>query len=561
MAPPDFAAIARVLIAEGRSYHVDFLSAFDVTPGGKRPRDVQTVAQAIAETIVAFANSDGGDLLVGVEASGHVSGVPFDRDALLYLGRAPEMLVESPDFGVRVHEIELDGRTLLLFRVVATSTTIAVTADGKCLWRKDDTNRPVAPHEIERRRNEHRGDTHYEAEPVPRATLDDLAFPDHPRVRELMNMFGGEREHLLRYWNLSEGRNGHLVLKRAALLLFAREPLRWHPNNRVRLRRILGDDPGYGANKRTRETELLGPIVPLLASARAALREALAVERRTGDLFAVAAVLPEEAVDECLVNALVHRNYAVEGNAIEILVYPDRLEFLSPGGLPKPLTINDLKRRNGAHRARNPLLMRVLRDLRETRDEGEGMRRIFGAMSQVELHEPELEERADTFIIRLSTRSRYSEETQAWLASYGPYGLMPNQRKYVTALAAAKDSQLSVDKLARQLGESFDVTSDALAKLEELGIVWHKAKTRVYHLVQPLSVPHERLFRRIAASSSGDLERTYTIEELSLLLQVPGLGVKRSLDRFKDSGIIESDEQGRWRFGPSLREYIAQRDT
>ena len=571
--------IARELIVQGRSYYVELVSAVRLSPEGRVARDLQDIARDIGEAIVAFANSDGGDLLVGVEESGQVTGIPYDGDKLLYLVQAPKYQVEAPDFGVRVHEVMLDDRRVLLFRVVGTSSTIAVTAEGRCLWRKDDASRPVAPHEIERRRDEHRGDTHDEAEPVPRATLDDIAFPPHPRIDELMRTFRDDRELVLRYWNLVEGRNGHLVLKRAALLLFAREPLRWHPNNRVRLRRILGEDPGYGADKRTRESEHLGPIVPLIGAVKAALRTSLEVERRLDGHFVVSHTLPEQAVDECLLNALVHRNYAIEGNAIEVLVYPDRVEFHSPGALPRPLTLDDLRRQNGAHRARNPLIMRVLRDLRETRDEGEGMRRIFGAMSQVELHEPQLEERADTFIVRLSTRSRYNEDTQSWLASYGPFGLQPRHRKYVIALREAsytapsarraggrkggfpRRTGHSIDRLARQLGESFDVTRQALAELEELGLVWHRARSRAYHLVEPFNVPSERFYRLLTGESSVvEPDATFTHDGLVSLLHSPGAAAaRRDIDSLQAMGALEPAGRGKWRLGPSFRAYLVQR--
>jgi len=152
---------------------------------------------------------------------------------------------------------------------------------------------------------------------------------------------------LLRYWNLVEQRNGSVVLRRAALLLFAKNALRWHPNNRVRIRRVLGNEPGYGQHLRSQERELLGPVAGLLADVRLVLHDLLERESRQEQLFSTSTLLPEDAVDECLVNAVVHRNYAIEGQAVEILLFPDRVEFKSPGRLLDPLTLEDLRAQKG----------------------------------------------------------------------------------------------------------------------------------------------------------------------------------------------------------------------
>jgi len=560
--PSEHQDLVRVLLDQGESYYVEFKSAWHFTAEGERqPRDRKLIARDIGEAVVAFANSDGGDLLVGVEDSGQITGVPYEDDKLLYLIQAPTRQVKDLDLGVRVHDISIDGHRVLLFRT-AESSTVAVTAEGRCLWRKKATSEPVAPAEIERRRHEQRGDTRYESEPIPGATLEDLVFPELPRLTELLGRFNGDREALLRYWNLVEGRNGHLVLRRAALLLFAREPLRWHPNNRVRIRRILGDSPEFGATHRASDSEVSGPITALIDGSQRMLQQILTVQSRGNLLFAAAQVLPSEATDECIVNAVAHRNYAIEGLAIEVLVYTDRVEFHSPGTLPSPLTITELRQRRGAHRSRNPLIMRVLRDLGWALDQGEGMRRIFGAMSQVELHEPELEQRAGTFIVRLSTRSLHPEAVQALLAAYGPFGLQPRERKYVNALNTAGGMR-SVDKIARDLSESFDATKRALTTLEERGIVWHAPKSRTYHLVQPLNVLHERFFRLLEeAGGTIDPHTLITLPDLQVLLKHPDARTTlEAAARLRDSGILEPDGSKRWRLGPSFREYLARRSA
>ena len=302
----------------------------------------------------------------------------------------------------------------------------------------------------------------------------------------------------------------------------------------------------------------------MLQLASAVLSRSLEREARQESLFSISELLPMDAVQECLVNAAAHRNYAIEGQAIEVLIYPDRVEFRSPGNLPAPITIPDLMAQKGVHRSRNPLIMRVLRDLGWARDQGEGMRRIFGSMRQMELHEPELALEADTFVVRLSTRSLYDDSTQAWIASYGPFGLVPEERRYVVALRQA-GGRLSVDKLARRVSEPYDETKRALSRLERKHLVWHARQSRTYRLVEPLNVPHERA---LAALDADGIEVTGkrvadVIIDLDALQRIAKTEDPRAaLDlatRWKESGILTPAGKKQWKLGQSFLEYLARR--
>ncbi|MBI2894214.1 MAG: putative DNA binding domain-containing protein [Deltaproteobacteria bacterium] len=558
----EFEALVRALLAGGESYYVEFKSAFHYGPEGKAPRELASVAGDIAGAVVAFGNSDGGDLVVGAEDSGALTGIPWKGDQLNYLLQVPASRVTGT-VSVKVHDVTLDGYRVLLYRVEEQAGPPLVTVGGRCLWRKGTSTEPVPPAEIERRRSSRLGDTTYEAQPVPAAALTDLKIPwGDVGLRPSLRGFATKQDlvGLLRYWNLLEARNGSVVLRRAALLLFGADPLRWHPNNRVRVRRVLGEAEGFGRDLRTHETEIPGPICTLPRQAIARLRSSIELEARRDTLFSTSQLLPAEAVDECVVNAVAHRNYAIEGSAIEVLLYPDRVEFRSPGGLPEPLLLEDLRQQRGVHRARNPLIMRVLRDLGWARDQGEGMRRIFGAMSQVELHEPGLEVSGDTFILRLSTVSRYDEVTQAWIAAYGPFGLQPDERKYMVELRQQRGS-LSVDRLARALGESYDQTKSSLASLDAKGLVWHAHKSRTYRLVEPLKVPLERAYRlleRAGLPPDGGV-RLSRSDLASLAGNADARGLDALLDRFRESGVLTPAGKGRWRFGASILEYLRDR--
>lgn len=563
MTPEEELDLVRAIIAGGESYYAEFKSAWHYGADGKAPRRPGEIADDIARTVVAFANAEGGDLLVGVEDDGAVTGLAPDEGVHRFLVNVPGERVEG-DPGVRVRTIAIDGERVLWFRVEEARDEPVITSDGRCLAREGAATRPILPREIERRRQHRRGDRSYEATPVPGASIGDLDLDAIDTAARSAGSGGHlahlDPEELLQYWNLAEARNGTLVLKRAALLLFARRALRWHPNNRLRLRRVHGSEEGYGRGLRTRERDIEGPILHILRRASQAVHGALTVEAQDEELFMERQLLPREAIREVLVNAVAHRNYAIEGQAIEVLLFPDRMEVRSPGRLPEPITVQDLVRQRGVHRSRNPLVMRVLRDLGWSRDQGEGMRRIFGSMRQVELHQPELEEVADTFVVRLSTRSIYDQSTQAWIAAYGPFGLRPEDRRYMIELRDVGGS-LSTDKLARRLGEGFDDTKRHLERLERLGLLWRRKGHRTFHVVQPANVPHERALRRLRrhAGSPGSGTRLDR-DGLRQVFEAPDeRSFESNLAQWQQAGILQPAGRGRWRLGSSFLEYLEQR--
>ena len=110
---------------------------------------------------------------------------------------------------------------------------------------------------------------------------------------------------------------------------------------------------------------------------------------------------PVDAVREAIVNAVAHRDYAREGTDIEVSLYRDRMEIISPGRLPNGVTVE--KMREGVVRvARNELLKEILRDYGYIEHFGMGIRyRIIESMRSHNGTEPDLVEEDDRFIVRL----------------------------------------------------------------------------------------------------------------------------------------------------------------
>ena len=114
---------------------------------------------------------------------------------------------------------------------------------------------------------------------------------------------------------------------------------------------------------------------------------------------------PLEAVREALVNAVAHRDYTITVIDIELSIYTDRIEIISPGRLPNTVTVD--KMRAGYRATRNELIKEVLRDYRYIEATGLGVpRRIIEGMRAHNGTESDLIEEDDRFLVRLWKEAR-----------------------------------------------------------------------------------------------------------------------------------------------------------
>ncbi len=112
-----------------------------------------------------------------------------------------------------------------------------------------------------------------------------------------------------------------------------------------------------------------------------------------------------EAVREALVNSVCHRDYTISVTDIELSMYSDRLDVVSPGRLPNTVTVEKMKQ--GYRAARNELLKDVLRDYNYVEHRGMGIPyKLIPAMLSHNGTEPEFFEEEHQFIVRLFKRPR-----------------------------------------------------------------------------------------------------------------------------------------------------------
>lgn len=420
-------------MALGESQFREFKSALQGLPALKGPRPARDIRRDICETLVGFANADGGELYVGVEDDGTVTGIPHGVADVASFVEATRDGVhkDTPMPPPRISRIDLDGKLVLAFTVTKSIDNIILTSAGRCLQRRDRETVPVAFHTIqfERREQLSRGyDRRYVDGPGVDALDPALLLTV---AKDVAPSFSSEK--LLQLLDLADFDGVAVKLRQAALLLFAKEVSRWHPRCQVRVLRVAGTELKTGREYNVvRDEVIVGNILTLLVTSWEAVRPHLIQTRlESSGLFEERITYPDAACREALTNAIAHRDYSDEGRGIEVYVFDDRMEVKSPGALLSTVTVDDLKALKGTHESRNPILARGLREVGYMREIGEGVRRIFLLMKENDLIEPELRSEADSFSITLHHESIFSERDQRWLEGFEALHLTPEEMKVV----------------------------------------------------------------------------------------------------------------------------------
>lgn len=195
----------------------------------------------------------------------------------------------------------------------------------------------------------------------------------------------------------------------AAILLFGRTPNRFLAHAGIDAAAFPGIEKDYAAKERS---VLRGPMTPLFDASGAVVEngvveQALEFVRRNTPVTAtleegrrVEKFVYPTVIRESIVNALIHRDYLLSSTDIELSIYANRLEIISPGRLPNGITSDRM--RTGCRAARNQLLKDVMRDYSYLEHMGMGIPRKIIRGMQTHIHTtPELVEDGERFILRL----------------------------------------------------------------------------------------------------------------------------------------------------------------
>jgi ATP-dependent DNA helicase RecG len=301
-------------------------------------------------------------------------------------------------------------------------------------------------------------------------------------------------EDILRRYGLIADRNGHSVPTLAALLIFGREPVHWHPRCGIDFVRWEGTERKHGEELNiAKRIRIEAPLAVLIRQARESIQPFIRERQQLHDLFFKERLeYPTFAWQEAIVNAVAHRDYSLQGAPIEIWMYEDRMEIRSPGPPPAPVSLDALNRAERVHFSRNPLLVRVLADLRYMRDLGEGIPRIFSEMDRAGCYPPRFEV-VGGFVFQVMLRNEpiYDRATLDWLEAFKDLNLSGDQKRTL-AYAHAHGNRFTSREFQKVIGTDIYGASYAIKDLIRKGVVRSTGKrSRIYEVHEPLRVSDE----------------------------------------------------------------------
>jgi ATP-dependent DNA helicase RecG len=325
-------------------------------------------ANELAKDLVCFANTDGGQIVIGVAEDRTVVGVqdpdPVHRsiDNVAYNNCEPPITVVQ-------ETVKLDdGKTVIVINVPKGAQRPYRTNRGRYYIRTTSGCRDASREEL-LRLFQATESLYYDETPLPRLGLADLdlAALDRYLDRTGQQQLAEDPERLLRNWGLLA--NGHPTV--AGMLLLGREPQRHLPFAQINAARFPGLD---SAGEPSDRKDITGRLLDVIDDAQRFLRIHLAFPHEIrGFEPEPKPEIPEEALREAIVNAVAHRDYTVQG-PIRLFIFDDRLEIHTPGRPPN--TVTEEAMRAGVHVVRNPRLYARLSDAGLVTRAGTGIRRI-----------------------------------------------------------------------------------------------------------------------------------------------------------------------------------------
>ena len=517
----------------------------------------------IFDAVVAFANTDGGDIYLGVENNGEVTGLhethrnPITLSAYIANNTVPPISVRT--------EV-LDGeKQVLRISVPKSHGGIAATASGKILRRRiklDGTpeNIPMYPTEISTRLSSLRL-LDYSAMLVNDAAIDDFDPLETERLRKSISAYSGDKlllelqdDELFKAMGFVRESEGRLIPTITGLLMIGRKRMiEMHIPTHQASFQVL-----EGSNVKVNEDISL----PLLALIERLID--FTNVRNTAHEFEIGSYrmsIPDfdkRAVREAIVNAFSHRDYTKMGR-VRVCIADEGLRIANPGGFIEGVTINSLL--TAEPQGRNPLLSDALKRVGLAERTGRGIDRIFEGSLLYGKQPPDYSASTATTVSLLIPRCAYDPQITRLVAKEQSRTGRPFSIHMLLVLKALQESPGSS---VRQLSAATNFSETVIRTLLENAIVaglaeeYGSGRSRTYILKREsygegnnttgylrqtdIYEPQHPEMILSLASSRDYISRA----DVMSLLHVTGPEAYRALKKLADAGKLEPINKGRY---------------
>ena len=333
----------------------------------------------IFEAVVAFANTEGGDLYLGIEDNGKVTGVHKDHENILTVNA---FIANNtvPPISVRSEIID-DILPVLRISVPKTYSGITATISGKILRRQlkangEPENVPMYPAMFATRLSDLRL-MDYSSMPLLQSSLEDFDPIEVERLRQVIASYNGEKnlldltdEDLYKALGLVREQNNTLFPTVTGILLIGKtDAIRQHIPTHAAVFQVL-----EGTEVRNNDDFVL-PLLQTIERLNNGIEARNPEQEIEMGIFRVPAPeFDKRAIREALVNAFSHRDYSKMGR-VRVTISDDGLTISNPGGFIEGVSINNLL--TAEPHGRNPMLADALKRIGLAERTGRGIDRIF----------------------------------------------------------------------------------------------------------------------------------------------------------------------------------------
>ena len=421
------------------------------------------------QTLCAFLNSQGGRVLIGVTDEGKIIGQQVADKTQREIGQLLQTF--EPHATIDYHAIPLpsaDTHVIVLEAKPQPGYQPYLFA-GRAYERQQTTTHVMSQSRYEQllfARNSQIGK--WESQTAVSFILNDLDQEEIFRTLQLGIAKGriphsatttSAEEALIELGLLEED---HLL--QAAVVLFARNPALRYPQCVLSLACFNSTEKEHLVDTK----RVHGNIFVLLDAAMAFVNLHLPIKSHFEGILRIDDYLfPEKVLREAFINAFAHRDYSVSGGSVSFMIYTDRVEITSFGGLLPPMTIEELKVRHPSL-PRNRKIADTLYNRGMIDEHGSGTREIIRLTCEAGHPEPEFIETAGFFSVCLKSK----EPIRPAIIKEKPIQLTPLQESLLMAIhTLGKKADLST--LEEKFQESLTKRQlrHELEKLKEIGAI------------------------------------------------------------------------------------------
>ncbi len=417
-------------------------------------------AHGFQRTACAFANTHGGKILIGIDNEGRTVGLPErDLDTIQQrLVQALRQLTPVPFYGVDI--LDMGGKKVIQVEIEPMMYGSMCSLQGIIYYRHGSVTERAEGATLQELLVKRKIiDFELTLSRAGFEAVDIEALKEYMGMRSPAVQFdaGRTESYLVSLGVLNQMNGGRL--NNAGVMFFYPTPSEIISQFEIKLVRFKGTIPVHILDA----AFVSRPMLRLLAEAETFMA------RNTRNSYRIEGMdrievpeYPTSVIREALVNAVAHRNY-FDANAIQVNIFDDRIEFLNPGALPEGLTLENL----GSYSIqRNPLIYRMLRDVRKVEGLATGIPRIKEVLREGGYPEPSFEELGAKFF-RLTV----------WNREFAGYEWL-SQRQRAGLGLIEKNGSMTVAEYAEINSLSNSTATEDIREMIEKGLLERIGKTR-----------------------------------------------------------------------------------